>query len=100
MGRRPGVGSATLADMSKQVPSVPHGPMSERTFWAWLLVASGVACWLIAAWWVVRAHLTGDTDQNIYSGFGLGFFILGLGPLCVALAMGLRRASAGRNPEV
>lgn len=86
--------------MSKQVPPEPHGPMSEHTFWAWLLVASGVACWLIAAWWAVRAYLTGDTSQNIYSGFGLGFFILGLGPLSVALAMWLRGTVARRSPEV
>ncbi len=86
--------------MSKQVPSAQPGPISERTLWVWLLLVSGIGCWLVGAVWLFRAHLESDTSQNIDSGYGLGFFLLGFAPLGLALVLWLRTALAAKDPTV
>jgi hypothetical protein len=73
--------------------------MSERVLWVWLLVLSGVACWVVSAGWMHRAHLANDTDQTIYAGHGLRFLVLGVAPLVVALGVRLHGATSRRSPE-
>jgi drug/metabolite transporter (DMT)-like permease len=99
-GQTPNIGGARLIDMSKEALSVPPGPMSERALWVWLLLVSGIGCWLIAAVWLFHAHLESDTSENIDSGYGLGFFLLGLAPLGLALVLWLRTVLAGKDPTV
>jgi hypothetical protein len=44
--------------------SWPVRTMSERTLWVWLLVFSGVACWVVAAGWIFRAPSGADSGLS------------------------------------